>query len=154
MDYDPQRFGKWFKRQRQEHQLTQQDVADILRRSLDSIRRIEDGKIYWAKIDPYTQSKIEDVFGAYPAHDEPQIIESLEFRYGAGTRFLDEIERQIEDIREEEGQSSDEDGLDSGNDDVRYIHQYADTRCDRCPTMLGPNDRNCPECGRPIDDSL
>ena len=59
MDYERQRFAKWFRLQREECLGTQEDAAALLGLSVETIYRIENGQYYWATIDREIKALIE-----------------------------------------------------------------------------------------------
>ena len=155
MDYERQRLGTWFRRQREEHQLSIEEVAERLGLSVETMERLEGGHFYWAQIERPIKTQIEELLGPYPTYEEPVISENLQLRSDiAETAYLHEIEEQIEKLKSDVQTS----GSDASEMDTKYQtgsqrQGYADTPCDRCPTLLGHKDENCPNCGRAVDDS-
>ena len=151
MDYERQRFAKWFRLQREECLGTQEDAAALLGLSVETIYRIENGQYYWATIDREIKALIECRLGPFPIYEE---IEVPETRAGATTAYLDDIEKEIAEFLSETGiHESGEDTQGSTTSSKRGGSDYHDTLCDRCPTMLGPRDERRPNCQRNVDGS-
>ena len=64
---------------------------------------------------------------------------------------IDDLIKDLEvGLRKEASQRSEEAKADKN---VVDYPMYADTPCDRCPTILGPRDEKCPNCKRAVDGS-
>ena len=167
-DLKPENLGTWFKRQREEFELSQADAAEKLGFSLTTVVRIESGEIPWASISNKREYRkpIERLFGYYPALEETAGLGFEEYRTSQppaiqNSLVQDDVRRQIYELESEIGtRESNQENHGSGRtpDDVPMEPKKSEKPCivgicDKCQIPVLDIDPRCMECGHVFDGS-
>ena len=90
-------FAKWFRMQREDRQLTEEQAAETehLDLSLDTILMIEAGRWAWAQLPYDIKEKIESKFGEYGESGLGEQESLISYRQAEATAFLVDIREEI-----------------------------------------------------------
>jgi len=133
-------FAEWFRMTREDRQMTEEQAAEHLDLSLDSILRIEGGLVPWPTLSRDIKLKIESKFGEYRP-----LLDSGEHALLGEYRQLD-LAENLESVKEVE--------KDLGLLKQQLEEEAIDFLCGRCRTPVRIKDQGrCPKCERLGDGS-
>lgn len=140
-------FGAWLKVRRIELGLSDQQIAKLLRLSVPSYRRLENGSVPRGGIPSDDQKRIYEVLGSYLRHAEQEAY-PLHVRMPESTAQRDKLPKHMREIAEILSRV-----LDKQNADVPLLgYGDADGLCDKCGALVSSDNDRCPE-GHPVDFS-
>ena len=142
-------FGDWFRRQREEHQHTQNSAATWLGVSVKVIQNWERGQFSWALIPTALKVEIQKLFGKFAPEQESDVFANIDFHEGLATEFLTEIEQEINrDSAPKTSYVPEQPPNTIPESLTPNAIDYPELICNRCRTPVPPEDNGrCPGCG-------